>query len=98
LGPDRPDASPAPAALDFGTTQSRDYATLSPTLKQVFFIGDGRTSTGEVQKVTIPNGATRLFLGPMDGVEWSNNSGAFSVQVHHAPSDTTVPVLSLPPT
>jgi hypothetical protein len=97
LGPDRPDTSPAPAALDFGTTQSRDYATLSPTLKQVFFIGDGRTSTGEVQKVTIPNGATRLFLGPMDGVEWSNNSGAFSVQVHHAPSDTTIPVLSLPP-
>ncbi len=97
LGPDRPDASPAPAALDFGTTQSRDYATLSPTLKQIFFIGDGRTSTGEVQKVTIPNGATRLFLGPMDGVEWSNNSGSFSVQVRHTPSDTTEPTPSLPP-
>jgi hypothetical protein len=81
LGPGRPDTSPAPNALDFGSAQSRDYTTLSPSLKQVFFIGDGRTSTGEGQKIIIPNGATRLFLGPMDGVEWSNNSGSFSVQV-----------------
>lgn len=89
LGPDRPDTSPAPVALDFGTSERRDYSALSPELKQVFYIGDGRTSTDEVQKVNIPNGATRLFLGPMDGVGWWNNSGSFSVQVNHTPPAPT---------
>jgi hypothetical protein len=97
LGPDRPDTSSAPSALDFGTSQSRDYTTISPSLKQVFFIGDGRTSTGEVQSVNIPNGATRLFLGPMDGVGWWNNSGSFNVQVHHAPPAPTCAIGEIEP-
>ncbi len=85
LGPGQPDQSSAPSALDFGTPESRDYSTLSPDLKQVFFIGDGRTSTGQVQSINIPSGATRFYLGTMDGVGWWNNSGSFSVQVHHTP-------------
>jgi hypothetical protein len=85
LGPARPDADPnTPPPLDFSTFSSRNYDNLSPLLKQVFFIGDGRrlTTAGPLcQTVTVPPGATRLFLGTMDGFEWSNNTGAFSVRV-----------------
>ncbi|MCY2965080.1 MAG: PEP-CTERM sorting domain-containing protein [Planctomycetota bacterium] len=81
LGPDRPDLSAAPVALDFGTTTAREFLTLSPMLKQTFFIGDGTTSTNAIQEFVVPSGATRLFLGMADGVEWNNNSGSFSVNV-----------------
>jgi len=81
LGPGQPDANPAPGALDFSTAASRDYLTLLPTVQQVFFIGDGLTSTGATHKITAPAGATRLFLGGMDGLGWYNNTGAFSVVV-----------------
>src|SRR5262245_48151539 len=81
LGPSRPDRSPAPSAPDFSTPASRDYLTVAPQLKQVFFIGDGRTSANIVQRVIVPVGATRLFLGTMDGRRWYTNDGAFMVQV-----------------
>jgi hypothetical protein len=82
LGPDQPDQTPAPDALDFSTAASRDYAVLGPALKQVFFIGDGLTSTGDPHQVIVPDGATRLYLGTMDGFEWKNNAGAFSVRIN----------------
>jgi hypothetical protein len=81
LGPDRPDTTAAPAALDFSTAASRDYLTLSPQLKQVFFIGDGRTGANVLQRVVVPAGATRLFLGTMDGRRWLTNDGEFRVEV-----------------
>jgi uncharacterized delta-60 repeat protein len=81
LGPDQPDQFPPPDALDFSTPESRDYASLSPQLQQVFFIGDGFTSQGEAQHILVPAGATRLFLGPMDASQFNNNEGAFTVQV-----------------
>lgn len=92
LDDSQPSSSPAPGPLDFGSVNSRNYSTLSPQLKQVFFIGDGRNSTGGAQTVTIPPGATRLFLGTMDGYGWNNNPGAFLVLV------ATLPVVSLPAT
>jgi hypothetical protein len=86
----QPDVSPAPSALDFGPTGlGLDFLSLSPGLKQVFFIGDGSTSGGTVQHFVVPAGATRLFLGTMDGYGWYNNTGAFSVEVYHG--DITVP-------
>lgn len=72
---------PVPRALDFSSPSTRDYFKLSPKLKQVFFIGNGKTSSGVQQKIVIPAGATRLFLGTMDGIEWTGNSGAFSATV-----------------
>ena len=54
---------------------------LSPDLKQVFFMGDGLTSGSAVQEIVAPVGATRLYLGTMDGFEWSNNTGAFEVTI-----------------
>ena len=62
------------------------YLTLSPELKQVFFIGDGLNGNGLAQSVVVPQGATRLFLGTMDSVEWNNNVGSFTVQVVPEPS------------
>ena len=74
--------SSVPTALDFSSASSRDFMTLSPKLKQPFFIGDGRTSAGDVQQFIPPSGATRLFIGTMDEYEWSNNVGGFFVTAH----------------
>lgn len=77
--------STAPTALDFGSGGAGiDFSTLAPVLQQVFFIGDG-ASASDVQQFVIPAGATRLFLGTMDGFEWLNNSGSFLVEIHWTP-------------
>ena len=92
LGPSRPGA-PVPSGLNFSTAASQDFSSLSPGLQQVFFIGDGLTSGHVPQTFIVPTGATRLFLGSMDGYEWSNNSGQFDVKIQEAPvpeASTTV--------
>jgi hypothetical protein len=84
LGPGQPDLSVAPAALDFSPTGlGTGFSSLSPLLKQVFFIGDGLTGNGigSAQIFIAPVGATRLFLGTDDGFGWFNNTGAFSVLI-----------------
>ncbi len=83
----QPNNSATPNGLDFSDTGlGRGFATLSPGLKQPFFIGDGLTGTGTgtPQQFTVPAGATRLFLGSVDGIEWNNNTGAFNVTVNGA--------------
>lgn len=76
------DANPAPAALDFSASGlTRDFATLSPGLNQVFFIGDGKTSGNIVQQFTVPTGATRLFLGNLDSSAWNANTGSIIVNL-----------------
>ncbi len=82
LSDSRPSRSAAPSTLDFSSTTAQNYVTLSPALKQTFFIGNGRTSSGEIQKITVPAGATRLYIGTMDGWEWNNNIGGFNVTAH----------------
>ena len=86
LGSNQPDQNPAPRPLDFRDPADRDYLALAPELKQPFFIGDGLTTSGAVQQVIAPAGATRLFLGIMDQYQWSDNEGAFTVQVTRAAS------------
>jgi hypothetical protein len=66
LGQGRPDASPLPPDLA--------GPTATPLLKQVFLIGSSRS-------ITVPEGATRLFLGIMDGFGWWDNSGSFTVSI-----------------
>jgi hypothetical protein len=88
----QPSLTVAPAGLDFSVI-GLNFTTLAPSLKQVFFIGDGTTSTAVVQKFTVPAGATRLFLGTMDGFEWSNNSGQFVVTVTGVPEPGTFVLL-----
>ena len=78
----QPSLSAAPAGLDFSVL-GLNFSSLSPGLKQVFFIGDGLTGngTGSVQQFIIPTGTTRLFLGTVDGFGWFNNTGSFSVSI-----------------
>jgi PEP-CTERM motif len=84
IGPGGP-SGPAPTALDFLTTS---FLSLSPSLDQTFFIGDGLTGTGSgaTQTFNVPTGATELFLGISDAggfngapSEYDDNTGSFSV-------------------
>ncbi|HEX8916732.1 MAG TPA: Tad domain-containing protein [Humisphaera sp.] len=87
LDDNAPNTTAAPStSRDYSTSASRDLnAYTDLQLKQPFYIGDGQTGSGTVQQFTVPAGATRLFLGPMDGHEWSNNTGSFSVTISQSP-------------
>jgi len=73
LGPGVP--STAPASLDFSSI-GLTYTSLSPGVDQPFYMGDG-----SVQSLVVPAGATRMFLGTVDGFGWYNNVGAFDVSL-----------------
>jgi hypothetical protein len=52
------------------------------TASKPFFIGDGRRNDfTTLQYYVVPAGATRLFLGTMDGYDWINNVGILDVEV-----------------
>lgn len=75
-------SGPNPPTLDFSTPGSTAQPTISPALRQAFFIGDGRTGTGSgsAQQFIVPAGATRLLLASSDGIGANyNNFGSFSV-------------------
>lgn len=76
-----PEGSTPPPWHGFRHPEQRDYLVLTPELRQPFFIGDGKTLTGEVQRVVAPAGATRLYLGVMDEWGWFDNQGHFKVAV-----------------
>jgi hypothetical protein len=83
-------SGPVPAQRNDGMT----FASISPGLNQIFWIGDGLTGTGSgsVQSFTAPTGATRLFLGTADGFGWANNIGTIEVTINGAPvGETPVP-------
>ena len=80
----QPDLLAAPTGLDFEVI-GLDFVSLAPMLRQVFFIGDGYTSGSVQQAFFIPVGATRLFLGTMDGFQWANNVGAINISVATIP-------------
>ena len=95
LGPGAPSPT-APSLLDFSTLASTDFSALSPELQQVFFIGDGLQLDGLTSQIFIvPDGATRLFLGPMDGFEWNNNAGSLDVSVTAVPEPATLSLVAL---
>ncbi len=77
--PDSP--STTAAKLDYSTQTERDYTTVAPDTQQMFYAGTGQTSGGTQQHITVPPGATRLFLGTMDGWEWSNNIGGYTATI-----------------
>lgn len=80
LSDERPDRSKKPQPLDFRVGPG-DMNSFSPRLKQVFFIGAGRTGSGVPRRYLVPANATRLYLAVMDAYEWNNNSGSFTVTV-----------------
>ena len=78
LSDEVPSIEPAPITLDFTPTGiGTDFATLSPLIGQVFYIGDGVRSNGEVQTFIAPKGATRLALGVPDGFLFDGAPGAY---------------------
>jgi hypothetical protein len=70
-----------PAPLDFSTAAARNYTGLAPKLQQPFYVGTGQNSNSQQQQIVVPQGATYLFIGIMDGWEWSNNNGTFTCTV-----------------
>lgn len=95
LGPDEPDTGRTPSVLDFSRL-GLDFSSLSPQLQQTFFIGDGLTGegVGSQQVFHVPEGATRLFLGTMDGGEWNNNAGAFDVHIQPVPEPSSLVLMA----
>lgn len=83
-----------PPGLDFHEAPSRDFLSFAPMLRQVFFIGDGFAAGGRVQDFIAPQGATRLFLGTMDGCCWSDNQGRFDVKVSVVPEPSSALLLA----
>lgn len=73
-----PDKKRAPATLDFTSNGlGANFTSLSPALRQVFFIGDGFTDDGKGQRFKAPKGATRLVLGIPDGFVFQGPPGAY---------------------
>ena len=85
-----PSSGSTPANLDFGTAAQRDYVSISPQLKQVFFIGDGKRSDGTAQSIIVPQGATRVFFGMMDAWQWNDNTGNFKMNLYSTTSTSLV--------
>lgn len=83
--------NPAPPALDFARIGT-NYITLAPALNQMFFIGNGWAEPqAAAQVIQVPAGATRLYLGFVDGNGYSDtpdwyvdNSGSLAVTVSAA--------------
>ena len=68
----------APATLDFTNAGlGVEFASLSPGLGQVFFIGNGVTAGNVLQEFVAPNGASRVFLGITDAFGFNGAPGAF---------------------
>ena len=85
----------APASLDFTSGGGTSFASLSPQLDQVFFIGDGLTGdgTGAPQTFFAPTGASTLYLGISDACGYNgspscygDNSRSFSVTINSSVS------------
>jgi hypothetical protein len=69
-------------------------AAYSPTLDQIFFIGDGLTGTGtgSTQQFTVPVGATSLYLGVADSVGASTGDlGSINAEVSGVTAVTPEP-------
>ena len=68
----------APQSLDFSEAAAREFKYLTPKIGQIFFIGNGKDSTGASQSFIVPKGASRLYLAALDEFDWNNNQGRYS--------------------
>ena len=98
-------ANSAPARLSF---TNHAFMSLSPLIDQPFYVGDGLTGTGTgtVQQFQVPLGATRLYLGIIDGGNttglpgsYGDNVGSFtanfSIQAVPEPADALLALVSV---
>ncbi|MEO7319752.1 MAG: hypothetical protein ABIZ56_12250, partial [Chthoniobacteraceae bacterium] len=78
-----PNTYAMPSELNFSTAAARDFDSISPQLKQVFFIGDGVNSNNRLQDFIMPPGATSLYLGVMDeNAFWWDNVGSIGTTLY----------------
>ena len=89
----RPDRLKPPKHLDFNRI-GLSFNSLSPELRQVFFIGTGATKDGRTRRYLVPKGAARLYLAIMDAYQWNNNSGSFAVTVSAERADVSSQMFS----
>ena len=75
----QPDSTSAPTStVDWTQAAVKNQTSFTNlALKTPFFIGDGSYNS-TTQTFQVPPGATRLFLGIWDGVEYNNNTGSLS--------------------
>lgn len=79
---------PPPPTLDFAQI-GINFLSIAPQLHQLFYIGDGTADpNGVSQVIRVPAGATKLYLGLIDGTisggfpDWyEDNSGSFTINV-----------------
>ncbi len=76
VGEGDPASSMPPPRLDFTSSEQRNYIILEPRLNQLFFVGDGKTDGGVIQKIVVPDGTQRLYLATWDIGQWNNNTGS----------------------
>jgi hypothetical protein len=79
---------PAPGSLSYPDLASLAQPMYSPSLRQVFHIGDGLTGTGTgmIQQFNVPDGAGKLVFGIADAFSfqglagwYDDNSGGYTV-------------------
>jgi hypothetical protein len=78
---------PAPSSLSTYSHTTQSFAGLSPSIGEIFFIGDGLTGreTGDLQRFSIPVGSDSLFLATFDVIN-RDNVGSLNVEVVPEPS------------
>jgi hypothetical protein len=76
-------SGPAPASPNFTIGAGTAFTSISPLLDQVFFVGDGQTGdgTGPQQTFYVPSGATDLYLGISDALDYNGPPGAYGDNV-----------------
>jgi hypothetical protein len=72
LGPSLP--SSAPLALNISDL---NFSSLSPLLGQTFFIGNGFNASSQQQQFLVPDAATQLYFGIVDGGGFGGNPGYY---------------------
>jgi RHS repeat-associated protein len=85
LNDENPENQTPPTNLNFQIIGS-EFTFSTPSIGQVFFIGDGRNSSSQIQQFAAPQGATRLFVGVADGSSLSpgnyeDNTGSYQVTI-----------------
>lgn len=63
------------------TTGWKNALVVTPVLGEPFVIGNGVDAGANRQRFVAPSGATRLYLGTLDGSGWYNNPGSYTVNV-----------------
>lgn len=90
LGPNAPDTNPAPAEVDWTQPAQANQSIYSNIqLQQPFMIGNGLNGL-TTKQFEVPPGATQLFIGVWDGVQYNNNGGSLTGTITVQPSVTIV--------